>query len=151
MARMHSRAKGKSGSTRPIKTTIPSWVRYKPKEVELLVAKLRKEKHEPSQIGIVLRDIYGIPSVKLITKKSINNILKEKELLTEIPEDLMNLMKKNIELRRHMEENKKDMVGKRGIQLTESKIKRLIKYYKKSKRLSEDWSYDPEKVRLLID
>ena len=151
MARMHSRAKGKSGSTRPLKAAIPSWVRYKPKEVELLVAKLRKEKHEPSQIGIVLRDIYGIPSVKLITKKSINSILKDKDLLTEIPEDLMNLMKKNIELRRHLEENKKDMVGKRGLQLTESKIKRLIKYYKKSKRLSEDWSYDPDKVRLLID
>jgi len=151
MARMHSRAKGKSGSTRPVKAAIPSWVRYKPKEVELLVAKLRKEKHEPSQIGIVLRDIYGIPSVKLITKKSINSILKDKDLLTEIPEDLMNLMKKNIELRRHLEENKKDRVAKRGLQLTESKIKRLIKYYKKSKRLSADWSYDPDKVRLLID
>ena len=43
MARMYSRDKGKSGSTKPAKKTIPSWVRYKGKEVELLVKKLAKE------------------------------------------------------------------------------------------------------------
>ena len=148
---MHSRKKGKSGSTRPIKASVPSWVRYKPKEVELLVAKLSKEKHTASEIGIILRDVYGIPSVKVLTKKSISLILKEKDLLKEIPEDLMNLLSKNIEIRKHLEENHKDRVAKRGLQLTESKIKRFVKYYKGTGRIDKDWKYDPDKIRLLIN
>ena len=43
MARMHSRKKGKSSSKKPIKKTLPVWLRYKPNEVELLIAKLSKE------------------------------------------------------------------------------------------------------------
>ncbi|MFH1438953.1 MAG: 30S ribosomal protein S15 [Candidatus Woesearchaeota archaeon] len=150
MARMHSGAKGKSGSTKPFKDTAPTWVRYKSKEVELLITKLSKEKHTASEIGLILRDVYGIPRAKLITKKSISDILKEKNQLPDIPEDLMCLMKKSILLRKHIDENKKDMVSKRGLQLTDSKIRRLVKYYKNTKRLSSDWKYDSDKVRLLI-
>jgi len=102
MARMYSRSKGQSGSKKPLKATVPTWVRYKPKEVELLIAKLYKEKNSPSRIGLILRDVYGIPSVKVLTKKSINQILKEKNLLAEIPEDIMSLMKKNIQIRKHL-------------------------------------------------
>ena len=91
MARMHSRKKGKSGSKRPLVTKAPSWARHSEKEVELLVAKLSKEKHTVSQIGMILRDTYGIPSVKLATEKSISEILKEKQLLPELPEELMAL------------------------------------------------------------
>ena len=43
------------------------------------------------------------------------------------------------------------MVAKRGLQLTESKIKRIVKYYKISDKLPSGWTYDPEKVRLLIE
>ena len=50
-----------------------------------------------------------------------------------------------------MEKNHKDNTALRGIQLTESKIKRLIKYYKKSGRLPEDWKYEPEKIKLYIE
>ena len=40
MARMHSRKRGKHGSKKPAKKTSPPWIRYKPKEVELLIAKI---------------------------------------------------------------------------------------------------------------
>lgn len=150
MARMYSRSKGQSGSKKPLKATVPTWVRYKPKEVELLITKLYKEKNPPSRIGLILRDVYGIPSVKVLAKKSINQILKEKNLMAEIPEDIMSLMKKNIQIRKHLEENRKDQVAKRGLLITDSKIKKLVKYYKRAKRLPEDWKYDPEKVKLLI-
>ena len=49
-----------------------------------------------------------------------------------------------------MEKNKKDYVAKRGLQLTESKIKRLTKYYKRVGKLPENWKYDREKVKLLV-
>ena len=87
MARMHSRKKGKSGSKKPSKKSGYSWMSYKPKEVEMLVLKLAKEGNNTSTIGIVLRDTYGIPDVKAITKKSISVILEKKELLPKLPEN----------------------------------------------------------------
>ena len=151
MARMYSRRRGKSGSKKPIKKAVPLWVRYKAKEVELLVTKLAKEANTSSKIGLILRDSYGIPDVKILVGKSITDILKEKKLNKDIPEDLMALVKKNILVQKHLDANKKDMVAKRGLQLTESKIKRLVKYYKQSGVLNADWKYDPEKIRLLIE
>ncbi len=151
MARMHSRKKGKAGSKKPLTKTKVSWGRYKEKEIELLVIKLAKEGKAPSQIGMHLRDTYGIPGVKSVSSKSISTILKDKKLTPSIPEDLMNLIKKNITEKRHMESNHKDTTGKRGLQLTESKIRRLVKYYKSSGRLDKTWTYDPDKVRMLIE
>lgn len=151
MARMHSRKKGKSGSTKPVKMTNPSWVKYTPKEVELLVVKYAKEDMTPSQIGTRLRDSYGIPDVKTITKKSITEILDKKNLIKDIPEDLMALIKKSILINQHLEENKQDMPAKRGLQLTNSKINRLTKYYKKIGRLPADWKFDPNKARFYLE
>jgi len=150
MARMHSRKKGLSGSTKPVKKAVPSWTRYKAKEVEILVVKLSKEGKTSSEIGIILRDTYGIPDVKAVTKKSITKILGEKKLLSDLPEDLMAVIRKNVLVRKHMENNHKDMTGKRGLRLADSKIKRLVDYYKKTGKLDKNWKYDPEKLKLII-
>ncbi len=151
MARMHSRDKGKSKSVRPTKKTNATWLSYKEKEVEMLVTKMAKEGKTASQIGLFLRDNYGIPSVKKITQKNITSILKEKKLSKEIPEDLMALIRRTVMLKKHLEKNHKDESAKRGLHLTESKIKRLVKYYKKSKKLPMDWKYDPERIKLFIE
>ena len=151
MARMHSRNKGRSGSTNPSRKVAPGWLKYKPKEVELLIVKYAKEGKNPSQIGINLRDKYGIPDAKLITKKSISDILKDKKLLKEIPEDLMALIRKAVLIRKHLGENHKDMPAKRGLQLTESKIKRLTKYFKEKGKLPMDWRYDPKRIKLVVE
>jgi small subunit ribosomal protein S15 len=151
MARMHSRRKGKSGSKKPTKKTSYSWMSYKPKEIELLVIKLAKEGNTLSTIGIILRDVYGIPDVKAITKKSITQILGKKELLPKLPENLTALLKRVIDLQKHLEANKKDQTAKRGMTLTESKIRRLVKYYKRTDRLPESWVYDSTRVKLLIE
>ncbi|MBT7237573.1 30S ribosomal protein S15, partial [Candidatus Woesearchaeota archaeon] len=42
MARMHSRKKGKSGSTRPEVRKKQTWIKYNSKEIEALVEKLGK-------------------------------------------------------------------------------------------------------------
>ncbi|MEW6063255.1 MAG: 30S ribosomal protein S15 [Nanoarchaeota archaeon] len=149
MARRYSGKHGKHGSKRPFRKTKPTWVRYDAKEVEKLIIKLAKEEKVPSQIGLVLRDTYGIPNIKEITNKNISKILNENKLLQELPEDLMALIKKQIKIIKHLESHKKDMPSKRGLQLTESKIQRLIKYYKKTNRLPDDWKYDREKVKLI--
>lgn len=151
MARMYSRDHGKSGSTKPSKKVVPTWIRYKPKEIEMLIVKLAKAGNVPSLIGTILRDSYGIPDTKLITKKKITQILSERELLSAIPEDLMALIKKSITLKKHLDNNAQDKGALRGYQLTESKIRRLIKYYKQSKKLPTDWKYDPKRIALILD
>jgi small subunit ribosomal protein S15 len=150
MARMHSRKKGKSKSTKPVKKTVPSWVKLKPKEVETLIVKYAKEGNGASKIGILMRDKYGIPDVKTLLKKSITQVLEDNKLTKEVPEDLLALIKKAVMLRKHMEENHKDMPGKRGLELTESKIRRLSKYYISTGKLASTWRYNPEKVKILV-
>ncbi|MBI5389351.1 30S ribosomal protein S15 [Candidatus Woesearchaeota archaeon] len=151
MARMHSRKKGKSGSTKPIRKIKPSWLRYKEKEVELLIVKLSKEGKNASLIGTTLRDVYGVPSTKTVLGKRINDVLKEKHLLPKLPEDLMALIKKSVAVRKHAEAHKQDMTALRGVQLTDSKIRRLMKYYKQRKVLDPKWKYDPENVSLYLE
>jgi|TARA_Y100000310_G_C20547982_1_gene746573 small subunit ribosomal protein S15 len=146
MARKYSRKHGKSGSKKPIKKTLPVWLRYKPQEVELLIAKFAKEGKSSSELGIILRDTYGIPDVRLLCKKKISRILKEKKLAQEIPDDLLALIRRSVAVRKHLETNHKDETAKRGIILTESKVKALTKHYKKTGKLSSEWKFDPERA-----
>lgn len=150
MARMHSRKKGQAGSSKPLKPSKPTWTRYSEKELEILIAKIAKEGKSASEIGLALRDTYGIPSIKALTGKTIKQILDEKKLLPDLPWDLHSLIKRAVIIRKHLEENHKDTTALRGLQLTESKIKRLAKYYKKSGVLPLTWKYDPKAVKLYV-
>ncbi len=151
MAKMHSRARGNSGSKKPLKAGSPTWSRYKTKEIELLVGKLAKEGKSSSVIGSILRDSYGIPSVKLLTGKRLQEILADKKLTPKLPEDLMSLMKRSVLIRKHMEINKQDMTAVRGLQFTESKIKRLSKYYKETGKIPAEWKYVPSAVKIYTE
>lgn len=151
MSRMHSGSKGKSGSTKPANKEKPTWESHKPKEIEMLIAKLAKDGKTSAQIGLFLRDNYGIPDVKLVLGKGITAIMAEKGLTHEVPEDLRFLIRKALMIRKHLEENKQDQPAKRGLILTESKIKRLIKYYKKSAKLDMAWKYDFRKASTYLE
>ena len=146
---MHSRKKGKAGSKKPKVDIIKPWLTYTKEEVEQLVIKLHKTGKNAAVIGIILRDSYGIPSIKAITNKSISKVLKDHKLTSEIPEDLMQLIKKEINLNKHLAKYKKDMFAKRGLLLTESKIRRLTKYYKRNSVLPASWVYNREQIKLV--
>lgn len=150
MARMHSRDLGKSGSTPPSKKRKAEWLEIKPKEIEEIIVKLANAGQTPAEIGIVLRDQHGVPDVQQATGKRVSQVLAENELLPDVPRDLLNLISKSVDLMKHMEENTKDTTAKRGYQLTVSKIRRLAKYYKRNRKLPEDWRYTPEKAKLLV-
>lgn len=143
-----SKEKGRSGSLRPARLEKPEWIKMRPEEVEELVVSLHRKGYPPSMIGTILRDQYGIPLVKAVTGKSVLQILRERGLAPEIPEDLLNLMKRAVRVRKHLDEHPKDYHSKRGLQLIESKIHRLAKYYKREGILPLDWKYDPSKVAL---
>ena len=150
MARMHARRKGKSGSKRPAGRPVPTWVKKTPEEVEELVVKLAKEGKRSSEIGLILRDQHGVPDVKAITGRKVARILKDHNLHPKFPQDLMDLMKRAVKLRKHLEKNPKDLHNKRGLHLIESKIKRLVKYYKKKGVVDKNWYYNPKEVAILV-
>ncbi|MGB4363754.1 MAG: 30S ribosomal protein S15 [Methanothermobacter tenebrarum] len=128
----------------------PDWVEYSNEEIEELIIKLYKEGNPPSKIGIILRDQHGIPNVKSITGMKITEILEKHDIKLEYPEDLINLMKKAVNIREHLKEHPKDLHTRRGLQLVESKIRRLVKYYVRKGVLPEGWKYDPEKAALIV-
>ena len=125
-------------------------LKYTKEEVEKLVVELAKKGYKPSLIGLVLRDSYGIPSVKKITGKKINQILEENGIKYEIPEDLLNLLKRAVKLREHLAIHRKDKHSMRGLNLIESKIKALAKYYIREGILPKDWKYDPEQAKIIV-
>ena len=151
MARMHARRKGKSGSTHLIRTKRPEWSALNPREVESRILELAKKEKSTSEIGIILRDQYAVPDVKVSTGKKIAKILEKNNMRPEIPEDLRNLIRTALKLSKHLETNKKDLKNKRNLKLTESKIWRLTKYYHKKKRLPKDWKYSLKQAKLMFD
>lgn len=121
-------------------------------EIEEMVVKLGKEGMSSSRIGMVLRDQHAVPSVKLATGKTVLEILNDNDLSPKLPEDLMALLRKAINLNQHIQNgNRGDISNRRGLQLVESKIRRLVKYYKRMDVLPGDWNYSLKKAELLIE
>jgi len=151
MARMYGKSKGKSGSSKPVVKENPSWVSHKAAEIETLVAKFAKEKLSGSEIGIKLRDQYGIPSVKAATGKTISTVLEEKKVAKELPQDLLDVIAKWVLINKHMESNRQDKTAKRGLQLTQARINRLMKYYKGTGKLAQNWKFQSDRAGMYLE
>lgn len=150
MARMHARRKGKSCSKRPLITENPAWVTLSATEIEDIIVKMAKDGNGSAKIGLVLRDQYGVPDVKLATGKTVTAIMKEKGVAPALPEDLANLMRRAIDLNVHLKENRGDISNRRGLMLIEAKIRRLERYYKANGVLASDWKYSLNTAELML-
>ncbi|MCQ8898278.1 MAG: 30S ribosomal protein S15 [Hadesarchaea archaeon] len=120
------------------------------REVEELVLRLAREGHPPSRIGILLRDLHGVGSVKKATGKSITQILEEGGMRRPLPEDLANLIRRALRMQRHLEKNRKDKVTRRSLEITEQRIRKLARYYVRTGKLPKDWRYERERAALLL-
>jgi len=141
MGRMYARKRGKSRSKRLYREKAPEWIPLSPEEIESLIVDLAKKGYSSAMIGLILRDQYGVPNVRQILGKKITQVLEENGLRPAVPEDLDNLIRKAIRLRKHLGVHRKDYHNKRALQLVESKIRRLVKYYKAVGKLPHDWNY----------
>lgn len=154
MARMHTRRRGSSDSDKPVADEPPEWSDVDEDEIEDRVVELAEQGHDPSVIGLKLRDegVKGtpIPNVKLATGKKVTEILEENDATGDIPEDLRNLMKRAVRLRDHMEENPQDHANKRALQNNLSKVRRLVDYYR-GDELPEDFTYSYDAGKRLLD
>lgn len=150
MAKMHTRRKGKSSSKRPMLTENPSWVTMSASEIEEVIVKMAKNGQVSAMIGLVLRDQYGVPDVKLATGKTVTEIMKEKGVASALPEDISNLMRRAISLNVHLRRNPGDVSNRRGLNLIEAKIRRLEHYYKDNGVLPENWKYSLSTAELIL-
>lgn len=150
MARMHARRKGRSCSKRPLITENPSWVPLSATEIEDIIVKMTKDGNNSAKTGLVLRDQYGVPNVKLATGKTITEIMKEKGVMPTLPEDLSNLMRRAISLNVHVKENRGDVANIRGLNLIEARIRRLERYYKAKGIIAKEWKYSSSVAELML-
>jgi len=150
MGRMYGSGKGISKSSIPYKKRPPRWLNIESTDVIKQIEALAKKGYKPSQIGVILRDNFAIPQSRLITGGKILRILRKKNLAPEIPEDLYHLMKRAVSIRKHIEKNKRDKDSKYRLILVESKIHRLVRYYKLTKNIPSSWRYDYQTALALV-
>lgn len=130
---------------------LPVWQTLKSEEIENLVIKLAKEGNNSAKIGLILRDQYAVGNVGNATGKTILEIIEGQGLKPSIPEDLNALIKKAVNAAAHAERNSKDFQNIRGLTIVESKIKKLVRYYKKEGVLPKDWKYSLENAKMIIE
>ena len=87
---MHTRRRGSSSSDKPVADEPPEWSDVDDEAIEARVVELAEQGHDPSQIGMKLRDegVKGtpIPDVKLATGKKVTEILDENDATADLPD-----------------------------------------------------------------
>jgi small subunit ribosomal protein S15 len=124
--------------------------KLKREEIEKIIVDLAKKGYSSAQIGLILKDKYNILKPKKYLKEKISKIMQKHGIYPEIPEDLLFLLKKAVNLHEHLQRHKKDKHSKRGLELLESKIRCLAKYYIRKGKLPKNWKYSYEEARLLV-
>ena len=77
-------------------------------------------------------------------------ILKVNGVAPSLPEDLYHLIKKAVNVRKHIEKQRADKDGKFRLILIESRIHRLARYYRKVAALPPTWRYQSKKADTLL-
>mgnify|MGYP003573152974 CR=1 FL=1 len=147
---MHNPGKGISQSSLPYRRSVPTWLKMSPEDVQEQIYKLAKKGLRPSQIGVILRDSHGVAQVRWVTGNKILRVLKAKGMAPELPEDLYFLIKKAVNIRKHLEKNRKDKDSKFRLILVESRIHRLARYYKTKRQLPPTFKYDSANAAALV-
>jgi len=105
----------------------PVWLKTSEEELKKIIAELA-EKYQPAQIGLILRDQYGIPTTRIFGKK-LAFYLKEIGKYNEKIE-LENITKKLERMDEHLKNNKQDKRTKHKIQKAKSRVEIKKKYFR---------------------
>ncbi len=103
----------------------PTWVKMTESELKKVIAELAK-KYPSSQVGMMLRDQYGIPSTRIYGKK-LGEYLEE--LGIDSKEDLVNADKKVDALKEHLKHNVTDKIAKHKLQKAQARLNIIKRYY----------------------
>ena len=102
----------------------PTWLKYTENEVRAIILKLANKGLTSEKIGLVLKDQYGIPKVKLY-KIKIKNVLDKFQEPT-----IINLEKKVEKINQHFKKNKGDKKSERALTITKAKLKKRLENIK---------------------
>lgn len=108
----------------------PIWLKMKEPELKKKILDLSK-KYPASQIGIVLRDQYAIPTTRIYGKK-LKKYLEE--LGINKNEELENAEKKVERIKEHLKNNVKDKKAKHKFQRAQARLNITRKYFGIEKR-----------------
>ena len=109
----------------------PVWLKMKEEDVKKIIAEVAEKYKQPAQIGLVLRDQYGIPTTKIYGKKLAKYL---EELGIESSKELENSEKKVGRMKEHLKKNITDRRSKHKLQKAQSRFNILKRYFgKKSK------------------
>ena len=106
----------------------PVWLKYSDDEVKAIIIKLADKGLTAEKIGLVLKDQYGIPKVKLYNLK-IKKVLEEKDKFKE--PTTINLQTKLGKIIEHYKKNKQDKRAERALIITKAKLKKREDYHNK--------------------
>ena len=151
VSRIHSGRKGRAGSHKPYPVRPPAFATLDKTEVIEEAVRLAKTGIPSAQVGLILRDSHGVPSVRAVTGERMTPLLAGQGVKPDLPEDLQALLKRVVHLQRHLGVHKKDLANRRGLNLMEARIRRLALYYKRHKVLPEDWRYTSASAVLQVE
>lgn len=148
MARLHTRKHGKSKSRKPVDSEAK--VEADRKKVEEEIVAYAKQGMNKALIGQKMKDEHKVGYLRPVLGKRLSAFLEERDFKSELPADMLDLMRKAVRMRKHLTANHKDTYNNTRLQRVESKIWRLSKYYRGTGRLPSEWKYDPEQAALII-
>mmetsp|Transcript_27655 Transcript_27655/g.38618 ORF Transcript_27655/g.38618 Transcript_27655/m.38618 type:complete len:169 (+) Transcript_27655:765-1271(+) len=148
MGRMYSKGKGISSTTVPYRKYSCEWKGLTSQNLIKIVSNLARNNNlPPSKIGLILRDEKLVVDTKNISGMNISKILRLKGLVPIIPEDLFYLIKKANKIKEHLIEYNHDLNSIFHLNLIESHIYRLSRYYKRIYRLPKNWKYISDNIK----
>mgnify|MGYP001593693614 CR=1 FL=1 len=102
-----------------------TWLKYTEEEVKAIILKLANKGLTAEKIGLIIKDQYGIPSVRIYGLK-IKQVLGDKFQEPTI----INLEKKVKKIEEHLKKNKPDKKAKRAVTITSAKLRKRKEYQK---------------------
>ena len=150
MGRLHSKGKGISSSTLPYRRTPPHWLQMTSEECVKAICEYAKKGIRPSQIGDLMRDRHAVGTVRLVTGRKVLRILRANGLAPAVPEEIYFLIRRAVNIRKHIERNPHDTDSKYRLILTEARIHRLARYYKGARKLAPNWKYNAQTASALV-
>lgn len=149
MARLHTRRHGRSKSRKPMESEAKT-AGADTKQLEDTITTYAKQGMKSALIGQKVKDEHKVGYLKNALGKRLTVFLAEKGFRSEMPSDLVELMRRAVNMRKHLGANHRDVYNTTRLHRVESKIWRLGKYYRNSGKLPSGWKYDPEQAALII-
>lgn len=153
MARLYTGKHGKSKSRKPILDSSgfgKGTDKLSKEQIEKLIIEYAKSGMSPARIGEKLKREHDIKYIKHAIGVRLVEFLDKNNQHQDIPSDMIDLIRKSVRMRKHIGKNKQDVYGRIRLIRIESKIWRLVKYYRNSGVLPQKWKYDPNTAELLI-